>query len=464
MPTCGKCAEPFGDHLSINGITLTRVCEGCLVSTQLLTKTSAISLGARVEDLDRLDHRREPNPYYRNAVSTYLFLEEEVKCVAGIANAARERRECARKCKEEIQTRAKRMKHDGRARCLEKRIQTATSKIKTVGPPTPGLVSGDFCTSATKTPKISVAKLAKRVAIWRSLNSFSLSHRVNLFRFGCANELYTFSREEIESSAQNVHHSLDRVVLSEGNRVLQFLTPMERLHATRAVQSMHQELHGLPVSAMSDDMYALCQYTSVKLEQMRSTHPVKRKRLFGSSTRALWNDVYEFLLSRSGHVIPTRIGFYGVSRVFDMLCREAVHGTRSGNVYNCFARLGMPSPPHRFLQTLSGKYIGNARLMDFQMVGETIRVFCDGLMSGVDIPRRFDLLLEEMGKMVYLEGKTWTQAADDAARSITSADPVLPGLCFCGYPAAMKCVRNRCRTCCRSNDSAVACPRHNNAS
>ncbi|CAN0240124.1 unnamed protein product [Ectocarpus sp. 6 AP-2014] len=239
---------------------------------------------------------------------------------------------------------------------------------------------------------------------------------------------------------------------------------MERLHATRAVPSMHQELHGLPVSAMSDDMYALCQYTSVKLEKMRSTQPVKRKRLFGRNTRAVWNDVYQFLLSRSGHVIPTKIGFYGVPRVFDMLCREAVHRTRSDNVYNCFARLGMPLPPHRFLQTLSGKYIGNARLMDFQMVGETIRVFCDGLMSGVDIPRRFDLLLKEMGKMVYLEGKTWAQAADDAARSISSADPVLPGLCVCGNPAAMKCVRNRCRTCCRSNDSAVACPRHNNAS
>lgn len=463
MPTCGKCSESFCDHQSINGIVLTRVCERCIVSTELLTKTSAISLGARVEDLDHLDHLREPNPYYRNAAPTYLFIADEVKHVAGIAKMAREEREGVRRSKEEIQTRVKRDRQEERDKCLEKRIRTAFSKIKSTAPPTPGLVSGDFCTSATKTPEISITKLSKRVALWRSLHTIaSLSHKVYLFRFACTNKLYTSSRDEIEASFEGAHRSLDRVVLSEGHRILKFLTPMERLHASRAVPSMDQELHGLPVSAMGDGMYALCQYAKIQLEKMRSTHPVTRKRMFGKSTSTTWNDVYTFLISKSGHVIPARIGFYGVSRVFDMLCREAIRGTRSGNVYDCFARLGNPSPPYRFLQTLSGKYIENPRLRDFQSVEQVIRIFCDKLMKGVDVPWRFDQLLREMGQMVYHEGKAWAQAADDAARSITSADPVLPGLCVCGNPAATKCVRNRCRTCCRSLHSVVACLRHKN--
>lgn len=281
---CGKCHESFCDQY-IKGILLTRVCNKCVVSTDFLTKTAAIDLGARSQDLDALGHHREQNPYYPNGAPTYLFLEEEVVHVANIANESREEKERARRSKIETRDQIKRSRQEERDECLQKRMRSFVSR-GFANPPTPGLVSGDFCATSTKTPKISVAKLSKRVHLYRSLASAQTSRRTNLFRFACERGLYQIGRQQIESKAEDLMNALDRVVRNEGHRILTFLSPTQRLHALRAVESTEQELHGLPVVTMSDAMYALCHHTVNKLEQMRATDPATRKMVFGRNTKA----------------------------------------------------------------------------------------------------------------------------------------------------------------------------------
>lgn len=452
MPVCGKCTESFCDQF-IKGILLTRICNKCAVSTDFLTKTAAIELGARPQDLDNLGHHREHNPYYRHAAPTYLFLEEEVKYVAGIANKDREDKERARRSKAATQDQIKRARQDDREKCLQKRIRRVVSLTKTKSP-TPGLVSGDFCSTGTKTPKISAAKLSKRVHLYQSLAAAQTPQRVNLFRFACDRGLYQIGRQQIEWRVDDLHHALDRVVLNEGHRILTFLSPTERLHALRSVGSMEDELHGLPVVTMSDAMYALCQHTVNKLEQMRATDPAKRKLVFGRNTKASWKDVYALLVGKIGPVIPDRIDYYGVPRVFDMLCGEPTSALKMTKMYDCLARLGITSFPRVLFDTLSAKYMYNHSLVDFESVEHILRVFRDKKVLGMKSHRPFDVLRDKMHFSVFGCGKSWEEAADEAAQTIDFSS----GVCACGNPSAKLCVSNKCGLCCHK--SSVVCSRH----
>lgn len=199
MTICVKFSEPFSDQF-IYGIRLTLICVECAASTQLVTKTSAMASGARSEDLDNLDHRRHINPHRRRAPPSYLFIGVEVNHIADIANRDREAREMKRRSDAESKAAAKRTRQDEREQCRQKRIQGASSRINTKGPPAPGLVGGDFLTIATKTPKVSITKLSKRVKLWGALGSeLCLSTRVNLFRFACHRGLYSSTPGELES-------------------------------------------------------------------------------------------------------------------------------------------------------------------------------------------------------------------------------------------------------------------------
>lgn len=452
MTICVKCSESFSDQ-SMYGIRLTLICDKCVVSTQLVTKTSAMASGARSEDLDNLDHRRHTNPHYRSAAPSYFFIGDEVNHIADIANRDREDKEMKRRSDAESKAVVKKTKQDEREQCRQKRIQSASSRINTKGAPTPGLVSGDFLTIATKTPKISTAKLSKRVNLWGALGSEPcVSTRVNLFRFACSRGLYSSTPGELESSVEDLHHSLDKVVLTEGHRLMTFLTPMERFHLCRAVPSVAEESHELQVTAMCDGLYALCQHANEKLADLEM-----RKRVLGRTSKLKWDAVHAFLVSKSGQIIPDRIERYGVSRVFDMICAETPERKRR-QTYDCIARLGGAVLHHRFYAALLSKYVQNHRLVDFECIEHIIRIFGGRRILYLDAPRQFDLLFEKMDRMVYEEGKTWGEAADGAADCL-----VVPGYCICGNPSAKHCVVRMCRTCCRASDgsNSVVCRRHN---
>ncbi|CAN0373523.1 unnamed protein product [Pylaiella littoralis] len=349
MTICVKCSEPFSDQ-SKYGIRLTLICVECAASTQLVTKTSAMASGARSKDLDNLDHCRHINPYRRRAPLSALFIGVEVNHIANIANRDREARKMKRRSKAESKAAAKRTRQDEREQCRQKRIQGASSRINTKEAPAPGLVSGDFLTIATKTPKVSITKLSKRGALGSEPR---VSTRVNLFRFACHRGLYSSTPGELESDVDDLHHTLDKVVLTEGHRLMTFLTPMERFHLCRAVLSAAEESRELQVTAVCDGLYDLCQHASEKLAD-----PEMRKRVLGRTSKLNWAAVHAFLVSKRGQIIPGRIEHYGVSRVFDMICTETPERKRR-QLFDCIERLGLEGGRlhHRVYAALLEKYV-----------------------------------------------------------------------------------------------------------
>ncbi|CAM9138167.1 unnamed protein product [Pylaiella littoralis] len=453
MTICVKCSEPFSDQ-SKYGIRLTLICVECAASTQLVTKRSAMASGARSEDLDNFGHRRHINPCYRRAAPSYLFIGVEVNHIADIANGDREAREMKRRSDAESKAAAKRTRQDEREQCRQKRIQGASSRINTKGAPAPGLVSGDFLTIATKTPKVSITKLSKRVKLWGALGSEPcVSTRVNLFHFACHRGIYSSTPGELESDVEDLHHALDKVVLTEGHRLMTFLTPMERFHLCRAVPSAAEESRELQVTAVCDGLYDLCQHASEKLAD-----PEMRKRVLGRTSNLNWAAVHAFFVSKRGQIIPGRIERYGVSRVFDMICTETPERKRR-QIFDCIERLGLEGGRlhHRVYAELLEKYVKNHRLVDFECIEHIIRIFGGWRILQMNASRQFDLLFMKMNRMVYEEGKTWGEAADGAADGL-----VPPGWCKCGHPSAKHCVASMCRKCCRASaGSSVVCIRHN---
>lgn len=160
------------------------------------------------------------------------------------------------------------------------------------------------------------------------------------------------------------------------------------------------------------------------------------------------------LLRKSGQVIPHRIEYYGVPRVFDMLCKESTSALKMKNVYDCLARLGISAVPRKMMEMLGDKYVYDHRLADFQSFEGILRAFRDRNVLGINASRPFEELRAEMNRLVYLEGKTWEEAADAAAGTINLSS----GMCACGNPSAKLCVLNKCGLCCHK--SSVTCARH----
>ncbi len=352
----------------------------------------------------------------------------------------------------------KKARQEDRERSLEKRTRYFLSKIikkdaKPTAVPTPGLVSGDFCSTSTKSPRMSATKLCKRVMLWRTLDTGSnLSHTASLFMFACERKLHLRQRHEISTMVHALHQSLDKVVLSEGHRVLTFLSPMERLLTSKAMPSTEHELHGLPIADMSEDMYALCRYTKKRLEKMQADEPVLRKLIIGKTSAASWDEVLAMLNSRSGHVIPRRIEHFGIPRVFEMLCAETPRWKRKANLTGCVLTTGSVAPSYALMETLMREYVDNDSLADFQSIDHIVRIFHGKRIAGPNILYRFRLFRRRMEDLVYEFGQPWAEAAYESYHTFFFT-------CACGNTSAKLCALRMCRICCEK-DTSVTCVRH----
>ena len=113
--------------------------------------------------------------------------------------------------------------------------------------PTPGLVSGDFCSTNSKRPKVGKRMLLKRKALWNRCLLHDMQIAVRVFRWATTNKKFEI---EVEHALQQMLHEkeqFEKVGTVEGHRILSFLDPVDRYVLLKVnpvfEDSMHQVIH-----------------------------------------------------------------------------------------------------------------------------------------------------------------------------------------------------------------------------
>lgn len=250
---CESCKSQFHGH-SRNGVLLTIVCGKCAISTELVTKTSALGMGAPLAGLRGIRCMYKRNPHYRSAADMQLYVREEVTVVAMQA-AAKQRRlqqeaiDAKQKAaaKQEL---VKRARHESQA----KRIDRLNGIV-----PTPGLVCGDFLTVDTKTPVIGARNLLRRRDLWRRLqNSCAIPEAVQIFTWAAKNNRTDISAAGAREDIEHEKYLLDKVTVVEGHRVLSFLDSTERLTLCNTNALFRESAHDLNIRSVPDEFQAVC--------------------------------------------------------------------------------------------------------------------------------------------------------------------------------------------------------------
>lgn len=249
---CHTCDSEFSDQ-SHNNVRLSIVCERCATSTDLVTKTDALGLGATQADLDSVVCLYEQNPRYRNGADMQLYVREEIDVLAARTTVRRRRlQQEAARTREASQARQQLAKKS-RSESLAKRLSSLGGVV-----PTPGLVSGDFCSVSSKTPKVGARSLLRRRALWNRLSTTVIPVAVQIFEWAVANKKTDITPTSALEEIRHEKHLFDRVATVEGHRVLSFLDEVDRLVLLSTNPVFREGLYALPVRAISDELQLLC--------------------------------------------------------------------------------------------------------------------------------------------------------------------------------------------------------------
>lgn len=249
---CNSCESEFSNDQHL-GVPLTIVCSECATSSDLITKTDALSLGANQSDLSGLRRLYAPNPYYRNGANMQLFVREEVDVFVAIT--ADKRREA------EEEAERKRVAADRRQQIVKKmRLESHAKRMQGLGGtvPTPGLVAGDFCTVESKTPKVGVRSVLARRALWNRLSGVEIPRKVVLFGWAVANKKLSSGLASLEEGVENEKCLFDRVATAEGNRILRFLDGVDRFVLLHLNPVFRDQVYDLTVQQISGGLISLC--------------------------------------------------------------------------------------------------------------------------------------------------------------------------------------------------------------
>ncbi|CAM9106387.1 unnamed protein product, partial [Ectocarpus sp. 13 AM-2016] len=257
---CNTCSSEFSGQYHLR-VPLTIVCEQCVVSIDLMTKTEALSAGASQTDLYSIRKLYAPNPHYRNGPDMQLFVREEVGALVKIAADSRRRKQEEADRKRELADAKQRRVKKSRVESLAKRMQSLNGIA-----PTPGLVAGDFCTTESKTPKVGVRSVLVRRELWNRLPAVEIPKKVMLFEWAVKNKRLSSDAASIAASVQHEAHLFDRVATVEGNRILSYLDGVDRLVLLRTNLIFSEGLYDLPIPPMSDSWFYLCDEASRHLK------------------------------------------------------------------------------------------------------------------------------------------------------------------------------------------------------
>ena len=291
MMMCMKCGgDVSGFH---HEVKLTIICESCVSSGQLVTKTESIVMGAKENDISNLRCMYKINPHYRSGPKMRLYVREEVCVFADIKNerkrAYNEKSDNANETKETKRIIVKKARLD----CYNKRLGGIQGSV-----PTPGLVTGDFCSMKTKTPKVSTKILVKRRALWNRCINSGVPVAVRVFNWATSNKELDTTVPEALDAIDHEEFLFTRVATIEGHRILDFLGEKERVVLLRTNPVFEESIHGLPVANIPSDMMALCE----KLGDLMNI-PFERVVCKMEESHQCW--VYRYI----NRITPKRLSF-----------------------------------------------------------------------------------------------------------------------------------------------------------
>ena len=247
--TCGGDVSGFHHE-----VQLTMICESCVSSEKLVTKTEALALGAKEKDLAYIECLYKRNPHYRSGPHMRLYVREEVTVFADRNNekrrASQEKSDKAKGTNEIKRI----LVEKARVECYNKRLRMIHGAV-----PTPGLVSGDFCSTKTKTPKIGASNLTKRKALWNRCLDERLPVAVQVFNWATSNKKLDVSVPDALEGIDRDKNLFDRVATTEGHLILGFLDETERIVLLRTNPVFEESRHGLPIANITSDTLILCE-------------------------------------------------------------------------------------------------------------------------------------------------------------------------------------------------------------
>lgn len=433
---CGANIDSLGSHLRVR---LTLICEECVYSDELVTKNQALSLarGLRGEDLKQINCFDKTNPSYRSGPRKYVY--EEVLLLKSVVRATAERETKSKDVKE---NQAKKARLD----CFNSRLVRLDGLV-----PTPGLVSGDFCSTRNKRPKIGTKLLAKRRALWNRCAGVDIPTSVQVFIWATSNKKLDTTVPDALLCIYQERHLLDRIATVEGHRVLEFLNQTERLALLRINDTFEESRNGLPVKTMTPELLGLCE----KLADRMNT-PFDRvvAKLDESKDCWFYKYLHRMTLRRLSCILAPH--FLGSSAKRAMLIRDRDES---------FSRWGLPWSDEPELIDYGVDYARND-IVDVELYSASRYLSKYGIpMTGLKVIE--SRVMNEPGltwmnaTKAYVEKELvarrsgWREGSERIRMSREDKFVYMFRHCRCGSLAAKQCVFTRCGNCCEG-----PCARH----
>ncbi|CAM9604403.1 unnamed protein product, partial [Ectocarpus fasciculatus] len=286
--SCRRCNSDVSGGI-YHGVGLSIVCENCVSSVssndpeqELVTKTRARRMGVPEKQLRIIKCVHTKNPHHRGGSKLHLYVREEVRFLAESKKEKnrvqrekmdkKKREMCIRRAKADKKRKASDL---NRERAEQSRLRSYARRVEDLSGvvPTPGLVSGDFCSTSTKKPRVGKLALLRRGDLWNSLcqSKTPLDTRVQVFNWATKNNRLDVTIAEAADRIQAENSLLEKIAVTEGHRVLQYLDETDRLSLLKHKPVFEENRHGLPVHNISPGFAMLCEHVSGLLDKPFAT-------------------------------------------------------------------------------------------------------------------------------------------------------------------------------------------------
>ena len=442
---CNRCKTEFSDEQHL-GVPLTIVCCECATSSDLITKTDALSLGASQSDLSSLRRRYASNPYYRNGADMQLFVREEVDVFVALTAEKRRRTKEEAERKRVAADRRQQNAKKARIESLAKRMQGLDGIV-----PTPGLVAGDFCTTESKNPKVGVRSVLARRALWNRLSGLETPQKVRFFEWAVANKMLSLDLAGLEERVENENHLLDRVATVEGHRILSYLDEVDRLVLLRLKPVFSEQVNNLPVEKLSCAWVSLCDKVAGVVNL-----PFGRVLTKLRDCKSSWIGMYMFVVrpERVAHIMAPH--FHAASKRNRLLKLDQEES---------FRRWGLSDSDKSNRADSWCEYF-RGDVVDVELYSATCAILKAAIPPTVAVAAITKKVMstpgatwmavtkEHIQDQLVIRRETELMRKEDKQNSGKYGN-IFNSICECGNPAAKDCVFGRCGCCCRG-----PCARH----
>lgn len=430
---CKTCGDDFHTNFS-NDVKLTIVCRKCATSNQFVTQTAALGMGARRQDLEKLECRQRLNPMYSSASFMKLYVFEEVEVFAAINEEKRIKRVRTKGALSRARASRRESGCKMREEAYKKRMDDLENLRGVV--PTPGLVAGDFCSLQYKTPRTSVKSLVSRKSLWNRCSALEIPVALQVFNWAVTNKRTDGSVVEALRKIDHEKFLFDKVATVEGHRVLSFLDRTDRFVLMNVNPVFEESRFDLGVQEIS---HPLCKLV-VKIAGLLD---VPFAKVLRKISLCGWLRIHLDALKTR----PERVA--SILRPH-FLSKAASKRMLISDMEASFREWGLTSA-HIVHEV---KYL-SGHVVDVELFSAS----CYLVKSGVKdlrfaIPTITWRVMCNAGDTWMHETKEYTREHLENAHMLRE-DIRLAALCLCGKNAALRCRLNKCANCCQG-----PCTRH----